>query len=203
MKTKILAVVRNVLYLKGITWNSSKEGWEQPPVTQTGTCGKITHLSNVKKQLLWSICLNLLELIWSWLTWLISISYFKSNANNQPEALSDRKNGCQLTNGSLYKLAILEMAIVRVEEVSPTIPSTGGFPLQLSFNWNGSPLPLVIDRAARNEIPRLPQLLWRWYPKDILGSSLGFLLISLTAKAIVWARLNASGAKLKKINNNN
>jgi hypothetical protein len=40
--------VRNALYLKCITWNSSKERWELPPVTQTGTCGIITHLSHVK-----------------------------------------------------------------------------------------------------------------------------------------------------------
>ena len=33
-----------VIHLKGVTWDCSKEGWKLLPITQTGTCGKITHL---------------------------------------------------------------------------------------------------------------------------------------------------------------
>ena len=31
-------------YLKSITWDGSEERWKALPITQTGTCGKVTHL---------------------------------------------------------------------------------------------------------------------------------------------------------------
>jgi hypothetical protein len=46
--TNIVSVVMKAPYLKCIARNSSKERWEPAPVTQTGTCGKITHLSDEK-----------------------------------------------------------------------------------------------------------------------------------------------------------
>lgn len=32
------------VYLESITWDCSKKGWKALPITQAGTCGKVTHL---------------------------------------------------------------------------------------------------------------------------------------------------------------
>lgn len=31
-------------HLESIAWDCSKEGWKSLPITQAGTCGKMTHL---------------------------------------------------------------------------------------------------------------------------------------------------------------
>ena len=35
-----------VIHLESITWDCSKEGWKPFPITQAGTCRKITHLQS-------------------------------------------------------------------------------------------------------------------------------------------------------------
>lgn len=64
----------------------------------------------------------------------------------------------KLTMGTLYKPKTVEMAMERVEEESPTIPMTGGLPLQESVNSNCSSSPLIKDNAARNPMASLTQL---------------------------------------------
>ena len=39
-----VTVFRLVIHLESIAWNCSKEGWKPLPITQAGTCGKITYL---------------------------------------------------------------------------------------------------------------------------------------------------------------
>lgn len=104
----------------------------------------------------------------------------------------------KLTIGILYKPKTEEMAIERVDEESPTIPTTGGFPSHLSSNKNCSSEPLTNDKAARNPIASCRQLSYRLYPSVTFGSRLGFLLTSLIANTIVWACLNPRTSKLSR-----
>lgn len=95
------------------------------------------------------------------------------------------KNILELTRGTLYKPKTVEIAIVRVEEESPTIPKTGGFPSQVPSNEISFLCPFTKDNAAENPIARWMQLSYRLYPRVRLGRRLGFLLISSIAKAMV------------------
>lgn len=52
----------------------------------------------------------------------------------------------------------LEMAMECVDPGSPTIPSTGGDPEQLSSNKNSFSVPLANDMAARSDTPNFWQL---------------------------------------------
>lgn len=62
-----------------------------------------------------------------------------------------------LTIGTRNSPRTLEIAIEGVEFESPTIPITGGGPVQLRSEKDSS-VPLARDKAARNAIPSITQL---------------------------------------------
>ena len=133
-------------HLESITWDCSKEGWKPLPITQAGTCGKITHLQRDIRPWQYfhiSICI----------TFKYDLTVNAIHKNTQIHHIY-----WKLTIGMLYSPSTMEVAIENVEEESPTIPRTGGVPVQFSCSRNCSSRPLASDNPELNPITSAPQL---------------------------------------------